>query len=370
MDHELESDLTTEDIAAVSGLTPEQLAEVPDINGGLDDAPASAPAPKPVQTQTPAKPAQTPTPAQAQTIREAAAAYGLDLSQHPDDHAAFVHLIRQAQMAQAANQNRYYTDLGMQLAPRLNDIQGFLRTPAPAPVAKAPEAPKPWQPPEFSEQWLNLVEQDQATGVWRSKPGINPEYAEKVQKYADWMQGFNKNPMALISQAIKDQAGEEARRIVAEHHTQTQETATIGSIIEQNASWVYQTDAQGRRYVDQAGNYVPTPEGARYATHLQTLARSGVRDPKMQDQIARQLVQGEIAARSNTRQTQVAATQTPQARAAQARPPVNAGQAVEPTRRRVVPAATEPSSTQKSMADLLRESFAEEGISDADFALG
>jgi hypothetical protein len=370
MDPELTpSDLTTEDISAASGLTPEQLAEVPDLNGGMDDLPASSPSPGQPQAQ-----GRPPSPAQAQTIREAAAAYGLDLSSHADDHSAFVALVEQARAAQgaqlaaqAAQQNSYYTQLGQQLAPRLQDIQGFLRQQtAPAPQA---QPPKPWQPPEFNKQWLNLVDRDEATGVFKAKPGISPEYAEKVQKYADWMSEFNTNPMALISQAIQAEAKEIAAQVYTERHSQFQEQAAVQGIIEQNASWIYQSDQYGRRYTDERGGYIPTPEGARYVQHVQTLIGAGVKDPRMQDQIARSLVQGEIAAANATRQTQVAAAQAPQARAAQVRPPVNAGQAVPPSRQRAVPAATVPQNTEMSLADLFRQGFQDEGITDADFAL-
>lgn len=343
-------------VSDTTGLSPQQLGERPDLGGGDPGAGGV------VDTSSPAPQGQ-PTEAQAQTIREAAARYGLDLSNLPDDHAAFVHLVRQAQ---AASQNDYYTSLGRQLAPRYRDIQGYLEQQRAR--AQPANAPLPFEAPEFDERWLNLVERDERTGAFKALPGVNPEFAERVQKYADWMQGFNRDPMSLIRQAIEHHATEIARKVFSEQHGQVVQTQTIQSIIEQNASWIYQADEQGRRYTDAQGNFLPTPEGARYVAHVRALAQAGVRDPRQQDAMARQLVSADIYAAQAQRAQQAQLAANPQSRAAVARPPVNPGQATDPGRRQVVPGATEPATAGRSLADLLREEMAAEGITDADFA--
>jgi hypothetical protein len=109
--------------------------------------------------------------------------------------------------------------------------------------------------------------------------------------------------------------------------------------------------------------------GARYMTHLQAVRGMGVTDPRAQDMLAKQLLQGEMALAGQQQQAQAAtAAASPQAQQAAHRPPVNPLQAAPPTQRRANPAATEPSASGKSLRELLAEGFAAEGITDADFA--
>ena len=365
------------DIITNSGLTPEQLAEVPDIMGGTDDGtPASAAPAAPTTTPGTQAPIQATAPAPAQPnvpvasgVRGQLAALGVDVSGYADDNAALAALARQSQeaayaryVAEAARRDSYYTQLGQRIAPHAGAFEQFLQ----ARVAPKPEAPKPWQPPEFNEQWLNLVERDQQTGAFRALPGVNPEVADKVQKYADWQANFQRNPMALIQQAVEDQATQIAQRIFNQQSQQIAQQQAVRGIIDSNASWIYQTDAQGRRFVDHAGAPIPTPEGARYISHVRTLDQAGVKDPRVQDQLARQLMASELA---QARQTQAPATPPAQARAAVGHPTVNPGQAVPPTRQAAVPGATQPDGTGMSLAEQLRQAMHAEGVTDADFNL-
>jgi hypothetical protein len=79
---------------------------------GVVDATPSAPPADPNLNRQPA--AETPAQSQAQTIREAAQAYGLDLSRFGDDGAAFAHLVAQAQGNRQAD---YYAEMGRRVAP-------------------------------------------------------------------------------------------------------------------------------------------------------------------------------------------------------------------------------------------------------------
>jgi hypothetical protein len=365
--------LLLDPLAAEGGGAPPESAPPPDAGSGGEPAvgpsadrpefldgseAAEAPAASGVASAAPADPNLAP--AAPRSIRDAARDYGLDLSQHADDHAAFVALV---QAAQAARQDDYYTQLGRQLAPHYRGVQEYLRAQAAqAQQAQAPEAPPAWQPPPFDERWLNLVDRDEATGLWRAKPGVNPEYAEAVQAYADWMGRFQRDPMGMIAPMVEARAQEIARQVVQEQYQGYQVQATVSSIVEQNAPWIYQVDAHGRRLVGADGRYVPTPLGARYIAHLQSLRAAGVTDPRAQDHLARSLLQGELA----VAQAQAGGAGA-QARHARGRPDVNPGQAVEPGRRGSVPGATAPATGGRSLAEVLREQFAAEGITDADF---
>ncbi len=131
---------------------------------------------------------------QAQTIREAAAFYGLDLSQFEDDGQAFAHLVQQTQQVRQAN---YYAQLGQQIAPHYAQVQQYLQQQQ---AQAQPKAERPaWEAPEFDERWMSLVDKDPNTGVYVAKPGVNPAFAEKVQAYADhvekWTTTLARSPM-------------------------------------------------------------------------------------------------------------------------------------------------------------------------------
>lgn len=327
-----------------TGLTAEQLNERPsDADLGLD----------------PAEPQDTrPAPSQAQTIREAALAYGLDLSGQPDDHSAFVHLI------QLANQNKqadYYAQLGRQIAPRYKEIQAAIARP-PA----APAEPKAWEAPEFDDRWLGLVDRDEATGMWVGKPGVPQSIVDGTQKYADWMQGFQRNPMATLNPWLEDRleslVTERLDARFAAQHARTQAT----SILDQHSSWLYQADEHGRRLTDKQGRYIPTPEGAKYYGHIQTLARAGVTDTALADQLARQLLAADLAAKQAT----AGQPPRPGTAAATRRPSTNTVQAPGNQQRRPSARPDAPSDTEgTSLADLMRAAMKEEGVTDADFQL-
>jgi hypothetical protein len=365
----------------LSGISAADLAAVPDLRGEEAEATAAAPAATPDQPTAPAattpadpnvaagaaqQPVVHPQQAQAQTIRDVAAMYGLDMGRFKDDGAAFAHIVSLARQAGQAN---YYAQLGQQLAPHYEGIQQYLATQQrPA----QPEERPAWQPPEFDERWLNFVERDEQTGAFKPRAGafVDPAIVGKVQAYADWMANYNRNPMAVITPAIETRARAIAEEIVGRQFEARQQQQTVGQIVESNAAWLYQADAQGNRLIDPVTNqYVPTPTGARYLHHVRTLGQAGIRDPRILDQTAQQLVRAELAANPASAAAQPAGGPSPaQARAAVAQPPVNPGQAIDPARRPSVPGATEPSGQGLSLTEMLRRSFSEGGVTDNDFA--
>jgi hypothetical protein len=296
-----------------------------------------------------------------QGIRDAARAYGYDLSQYQDDAAALLHLIRQAQ---ASRQADYYAQLGRQLAPHAQGIQGYLQQQQAA--AQQPK-PQPWQPPEFDERWLALVDRDPTTGVFVAKQGVNPAVADRVNAYDQWMRNWQTKGPEFVEQIVEDRLQSRVDQLVQERLASYQREQTIQSIVAQHADWLYQADQAGRRITDMNGQFVPTPAGARYVQHVRTLQGLGVTDPRAQDTIARQLLMGEIAM---GQASQASAQVSPQAAAAQAvaRPNVNPLQAQPPQQRALNPAATEPSSEGLTLQEMLRREFRAAGVSDADFA--
>lgn len=350
--------------AADSGLTPEELAAPPVPESGEPDG-TDGNTPNYATPGDPnlagSAPRQSATEGAVQTIVDAARHYGLDLSSYADDGQAFAALVQMAQRGTTAN---YYADLGQRIAPHYEAVQQFI---AQRQAAEAkPTERKSWEAPAFDEKWLNLVDKDPNTGMFVALPGAPPWVAEKVQAYADhlenWTTQLARNPMEALSPLVNHLA----EQLLEQRFGQQAAHQQAAAIVQQNESWLYATDAQGRRQVGRDGKYVPTPLGARYHTHLQNLSASGVRDAATLDAIAKQLLQADIYA-SQANRGAAAAEPDPRTFAAAGRPNVNPGQAVDPSRRAFVPGATDPSATGLSLREQLALAMAEEGVSDADF---
>lgn len=298
---------------------------------------------------------------QWQSIREAARAYGYDLSQYQDDSAALAHLVQAAQRSRQAD---YYAQLGRQLAPHAQGIGQYLqqqRTPAPA----TEERPA-WQPPEMDDRWLALVERDPSTGVYIAKPGVNPVVADKVNAYSEWMATFAKNPTAVFEQYAQKSLPELVQKQVAQMMGQWQRNQTVDQIMSSNDPWLYARDASGRTQSGMDGRPMLSPMGTRYMQHVQTLAQSGMTDPRMQDTVARRLLMGEMA----MAQGAVAPPANPaMAQQAASMPNVNALQGRPALERANTPGATDPNGAGLSLADMLRREFEANGVSDTDFRM-
>ncbi len=219
-----------------------------------------------------------------QGVRDYAKANGVDLP-FEDDAAALQALIRSHQQA---NQRDYYADLGRQVAPQATQIAEFLRQRKQQAVQ--PQAPPPWQGPEFQKDWLQLVERDENTGRLRSKPGYDPTIAEKVEAYAQWREKFLDQPEQVIAPLIEQRAQQLIEAKFAEYN----ERQTADQIVAANASWMFAADAQGRPVFTAQGQRQLTAEGVGYARAADTLWRGGLRDVRQIDQLARATVENVI----------------------------------------------------------------------------
>jgi hypothetical protein len=301
--------------------------------------------------------------AQWQSIREAAAAQGFNFDGTvTDDRTALNFLLQQAQRGRQEN---VYAQLGRQLAPHSGQIQQYLAQQS-QPQAATP-ARQPWEAPEFDERWAGLVTQDPGTGLYTSNQGVPHEIAQKVNAYVEWKKNYDRNPAAVINGMVEARSRAIAAETFREQFAAQQRETTIGSIVQENAAWMYQLDAGGQRLRDYQGQYIPTPTGAAYIAQLQNVQRMGVVDPRMQDKLAKDLVRGQLAQQAQ-QQAWAAAQQAgnPQTQQAVAQPNRNPLQALPPNQRRVTPGATEPSTKGQSLAEMLRAELAAEGVTDQD----
>ena len=299
--------------------------------------------------------------AQWQSIREAAEAQGFRFDPTvTDDRSALNFLLARAA---APRQASIYEQLGRQLAPKSQEIQQFLSQ------QSQPQQPtrQPWEAPEFDERWANLVEQEPTTGLFVAKQGVPHEIAQKVNAYVEWKRGFDRNPAAVINGMVEARAKAVATETFREQFAAQQREAAIGSIAQENSAWLYQVDAGGQRLRDYSGNFVPTPVGAAYLQQLQAVRQMGVVDPRQQDQLAKQLVRGQVALAAQQQaggvQQQAANPQTQQAIAQPNRNPL---QAQPPSQRRATPSATDPNEVGLSLAERIRRDLAAEGVTDSD----
>ncbi len=339
------------------------------VAGGLSGAqPAGAGRP----VATPADPnnragasAQTAQTQDWQSIREAAARFGYgQISQYQDDEAALVHLIQQAQRAQ---QSDTYAQLGRQIAPHLSDFQAYRAQQATAAQqAQAAQAAAAYMPPEFDERWLGLLERDPATGLFYGKPGTPVGIVDAANKRLEWQDRFSKNPIQFFEQYAQDKVAPLIQKQVQQQLAAYQQSQEVDSILASNFQWLYQHDQTGRPIAGANGQYVPTPAGQLYIQQVSALSQAGVRDPRMQDQLARQLVAG-VLAQGQAQQRQAAAPQV-QGRQALARPNVNPQQARSPQERAQLN-VQEPSNEGLSLADMIRRDLDSGGVTDADFSL-
>lgn len=297
-----------------------------------------------------------------QSIREAAARFGYaDLGQYQDDEAALVHLIQQAQRAK---QSDAYAQLGRQMTPHLQDFQTFRQQQAS--TQKAAAAPAAYMPPEFDDRWLGLLERDPASGLFFGKPGTPPAIVDAANKRLEWQDKFSKNPIQFFEQYSQDKVAPLVQQQVQAQLEQYKQSQQVDSILASNFQWLYQHDQSGRPLAGANGQYMPTPAGQLYIQQVDQLSKAGVRDPRMQDQLARQLVAG-VFAQGQAQQRQAAA---PSAQAQQqlARPNVNPLQARSPVERAAV-GTPEPDGTGMSLSELMRKNFDAAGVSDSDFSL-
>jgi hypothetical protein len=298
-----------------------------------------------------------------QSIRDAAVAMGYQFPANlTDDRQALTHLLQQAQ---ANRQSDVYAQLGRRLAPQAGDIQQFLAT------KNTPAAPtrQPWEAPEFDERWAGLVERNEATGLYVSKPGVPHEIANKVNSYVEWKAGYDRDPAKVINGMVESRAKAIAEQTFREQFQAQANDQTINSIVQENSAWLYQANEQGQRVQDISGRPILSPVGARYIHHLTQIKQMGVTNPRQQDMLAKNLVRGEYAQTEQLKtwnaQQQAANPQTNQALN---QPNRNQSQAIPPIQRSGNQGSTEPSPTGKSLMDMLREDLAAEGVSDQDFA--
>lgn len=178
-------------------------------------------------------------------------------------------------------------------------------------------------PPEIDESWMNLVEQDPATGRFVVKAeyigSVDPSVAEKVNDYAQWRQTRSNalidNPMQTLvdnglEAYIQERIDNALNQNISNYDTKRQAEQWVAS----NSEVLYVTDPQtGQARVDpQTGHPLLTPIGqSLHDTHV-ALRNQGMYDPVQRHQVAMALIQPQIAQMQQAQQPVQDQPQAPQ----------------------------------------------------------
>lgn len=335
------------------------------LSGGNEPAPTQSQHALPTPTD-PNQAAGAGTPQNFQSIRDAAGEYGYQFGQDvTDDRQALMHLIQQANNGRMSQQQQYYAQVGQTLAPHAQKFQQYLQHQQAPQVQATPNA---WEAPEFDRRWVSLVVQDPASGVWISKPGVDPTYGQKVNAFVEWKERFDANPAEVLNGMVEARATTVAEQIYQKQFAANTERQTAQGVIERNRPWLYQQDQNGSPLRDQWNRPVPTPMGAAYIRHIATVKQMGVSGAAAQDHLARQLLAGELANARYQQSQQAVQQAAPATQQAIARPNVNPLQALSPQQRAANPAATQPNEDGLSLYERLNRNFVAAGITDNDFS--
>lgn len=292
------------------------------LDGGLPQAgaapvesPVVAPAAVPSTPQTPPSAPQTaPSAPQAPQVAGVAGvgtpAAAFDLRAFANQHIPGVQQRYQSDQALAqeliqaaiqAQQMTPYSQIGQRFAPHIAEFEKWQ---AQQEQARAAEAAKQqaswWNPPEYDPAWEKGVIRDPATGRLVTLPGHPLDLPAKIEKYQEFQRQkfneFTQNPIGMLKDGLLPMIREEAQRIAMEQAQTTQQHQFASSYVERSIGWLAQKDAQGRPMYTAAGLPVLSPAGERFNHHVKSLQSAGIRDPRMQADIAEKIVMGELAA--------------------------------------------------------------------------
>lgn len=279
---------------------------VADADGEVVSSGASVAESGPLESAAPA------TQAEWQGVSDYARQLGVQLP--ADDHQALATLLSAYQRSLQPN---FYEQFGRQVAPYADQVNAYIQQQRA--LAQQPQGRAPWQPPEWNPAWINMVERDPQTGMLFSKPGVNPNIAEKVQQYAEWRDQFLDDPAKTIQPLVEHRARELIQQEFATHR----QTVEADNLVAENANWMFQADPNGVPVLHHDGSRALSPAGAVYARAVNDIWNSGVRNVRQCHLLARAQVENAVL-RQQWLTNQAAAPAT-QAQQQQGMMPTNVG---------------------------------------------
>ena len=169
--------------------------------------------------------------------------------------------------------------------------------------------------PEIDESWLNLVEQDPATGRFVVKAeyigSVDPSVAEKVNEYAEWRQSRSNalidDPMQTLvdsglEEYVQERIDQALNQNISSYDTRRQAEQWVAS----NSEVLYVTDpSTGQARVDpRTGQPLLTPIGQSLQDTHVALRNQGMYDPVQRHQVALALIQPQLQQMQQVQQPQ------------------------------------------------------------------
>lgn len=269
-------------VAATSGATPSlSPAQAPSGAGPASSGAQSAP---PAGTSTGGAPEGGLSQQQAQgtqwqqpsfvPIHEALRAYGYELPQGLEGHAALQHLVLQAREAQELAQ------YGRQYMAHASQFEQWMRSQQEAQQGQRKESW--WKAPEFDPSWRTKILRDPNTGELKPAPGADPmivqKYLQALEHQQSFMDRFSFDPIGAIKPGLEELIQQVAQQVVQQSLGGYQQQATVSSFERQNENWLYQHDQSGALLRDQQGQPRFTAWGERFAQYSQALRQRGLTD--------------------------------------------------------------------------------------------
>lgn len=215
------------------------------------------------------------------------------LSQHPHLQAEFAAM---RQTMQEAMQWREWGQREMyqrQQAARNPQTQGG----QPA-SGQQQRAANPFGIPHFDKSVLRTFQTDPQTGELKPGPFTPPGAAFEMQQWQEArreaLEGFLDDPMKYLAPLFQKIVDERAPQAAQQQIGNVQNTAFANNYVAENGAWLFvQNNGQPQR--DAFGRPVLSEYGKQFAQICDQLDKSGVKDIRMQQSLAEQIVFGQAA---------------------------------------------------------------------------
>lgn len=357
-------------------------------------APANAPAgaagqtsPTPPQSVTAGAGAATTTPASAAAtafqLRDFARQNGIDLSQMQDDPAAARALL-QSYLQLQQPQTRELLRMGQQAQAHWADFQQFLAQRQAGTLPQGPAAQQPkqggWKAPAYDPGWVHQIRRDPTTG---ELVPTNGGTMETVRQYTEWKAHFDRtqtefatDPKKFLEGAgLQDMIDQRVQQIVNDRLGQQQGNQYVQQFEQQHGHWLYARGDNGQVMTGLDGSPLFSPWGQRFLQHANYAGQIGINTSEAKADYALKMIKYEFQQQGG--QQQAAAPPAPAAPAAAQPTPQEAANAAFLNQARqpapgaarqpnsgAAPAAAPTGTRKLSLAERLKASFAQAGVTD------
>jgi len=188
-------------------------------------------------------------PPPSSSFRERAAEFGIDLSGYESDEDALKYL---AQQQKSTQDQQALAQYGQEFVRHAADgsWQEYQSWKQEQGTPQQPEETKFWDPPEWNQNWLTMVKQDDDGNLVPDvSRGGSPETVAKVNRYLafrqDQQEKFWSDPYQFMKPYVEKLAEDKAKGLVQNELTRYGEQIDARHFITNNKEWLYDHDDAG-----------------------------------------------------------------------------------------------------------------------------